>query len=311
MSVQIHIKETNKVKGVVTNIQTETLSYLTRYFLKNKFKWLLPVILSPVTDPLWPDPRSSGIKPLSVRIYGNEMKLMHSMILHKQVAIALGLKRVFILSPNIRVEPPEKISTGRHAFEFTQLDFEIENATLDYILRFVEDLFVSLIAHIKKNCVEELEILGRDLRVPRRPFRKYYYTDLVEEHGESWEEIISEENRDPVWVLSIPREFYDREDPQRPGLYRNYDLILPEGFGEVLSGGEREYQWERIKKRMLKDGLKPEDYGLYYDLACKNLLRPSAGAGIGIERLVRFIAGLRHIRDVQLFERIPGIIPKI
>lgn len=301
----------HNTKEIIVKIQTEILSHLTSYFIRKGFRWLLPVILSPITDPLWPDPRTSGIKPLKVTIYGSDMRLMHSMILHKQIAIAFGLEKVFILSPNIRVEPPEKFSTGRHAFEFTQLDFEMKEASMEDVIDLVEDMFVSLINYIKERCAEELSSLNRDLRVPKRPFKRYYYQDLLNEYGDHWEDEVSLNADDPVWVLSIPREFYDREDPERPGFYRNYDLILPEGYGEVLSGGEREYLWERIHSRMLKDGLNPKDYGLYYEFASRNLLKPSAGAGIGIERLVRFITGRPHIKDVQLFERVPGVPPRI
>jgi len=292
-------------------VLTHILEYMTNFFIKNGFKWLLPVILTPVTDPLWPEPSGSEISSIEVQVYGKKLKLMHSMILHKQVAIALGLKKIFIISPNIRIEPPSKASTGKHAFEFTQLDFEIEGAKMSDVMNLVEELYVGLIKHLKKKCGDIFETIGRELRIPSKPFKVYKYGELKELYGDAWEEALSKESKNPVWVVSIPREFYDREDPENEGVWYNYDLILPEGYGEVLSGGEREYVWERIRDKMLRSNLNPELFGKYTEMARKGLLRPSAGAGIGVERLLRYILGRQHVREVQIFKRIPGEIPTL
>ena len=295
----------------VAIVLTHLLRYMTSFFLRNRFKWLLPVILTPITDPLWPEPSGSDIFPLEVEVYGKKLKLMHSMILHKQVAIAMGLKRIFVISPNIRIEPSSKAVTGKHAFEFTQLDFEIEEARMKDVMSLVEELFVGLIKYLKKECADIFEEIGRELKVPSTPFKVYKYSVLKEIYGDSWEETLSKESDDPFWVISIPREFYDREDPEKEGVWYNYDLILPEGFGEVLSGGEREYDWERIRDKMLKSNLRPELFGGYIEMAKKGLLKPSAGAGIGVERLLRYLLGSPHIRDVQIFKRIPGEVPTL
>jgi asparaginyl-tRNA synthetase len=83
------------------------------------------------------------------------------------------------------------------------------------------------------------------------------------------------------------------------------DLIYPEGYGEALSGGEREYEYDRIKQRILKKGQKLLQFKDYLQLA-KDDLPPSAGFGIGIERLTRYICGLKRIEETILFPRIPG-----
>ncbi|MEM2017536.1 MAG: amino acid--tRNA ligase-related protein, partial [Nitrososphaerota archaeon] len=121
---------------------------------------------------------------------------------------------------------------------------------------------------------------------------------------------ISKTSEDPVWVTDIPREFYDYQDFET-GEWRNYDLILPEGYGEVLSGAEREYEYEKLLKKITRDGLRKEDYRIILDLAEKKLLKPSAGAGIGVERFIRYICGLKHVGEVQPFPRIPGIVPDL
>ncbi|MEM3630922.1 MAG: amino acid--tRNA ligase-related protein, partial [Nitrososphaerota archaeon] len=122
----------------------------------------------------------------------------------------------------------------------------------------------------------------------------------------NWEMAASLKHEYPFWAICFKREFYDREDPENPGHYRNYDLIYPEGFGEALSGGEREWNYDRILTRIKKDGLNPKNFKEYLEVAKMGLLSPSAGAGIGIERLVRFLTGAKHIGDIQPFRRVPG-----
>ena len=99
----------------------------------------------------------------------------------------------------------------------------------------------------------------------------------------------------------------ERESP--PGHYKNFDLIWPEGFGEALSGSEREWEYGRLKQKIDTDGLS-DKYASYLDYAKKGLI-PSAGAGLGVERFTRFLVGAKHVGDVQLFRRVPGERVKI
>ena len=115
-------------------------------------------------------------------------------------------------------------------------------------------------------------------------------------------------NKEPIWIVDMPlknREFYDKEYVNKPGYLKDMDLIYPEGYGEALSGGEREYEYELIKKRILKKGQALTQFKKYLELA-KGDLPPSAGFGIGIERLTRFICGLKRIEEASLFPKIPG-----
>ncbi|BAA29342.1 asparagine synthetase A [Pyrococcus horikoshii] len=277
----------------VIDIQTRILDYMTKYFLGKGFKWLLPVMLSPITDPLWPDPAEEGVKPLEVEVYGKKMRLTHSMILHKQLAIAMGLKKIFVLSPNIRIETRER-DDGKHAYEFTQFDFEVEGAKMKDIISLVEELMHGLFRKAE-------EWTGRDFPKARH-FKVYEYKDILDEFGS--DEKASQVMEEPFWVINIPREFYDREED---GVWRNYDLILPYGYGEVLSGGEREWEYQKIIEKIRASGLSEESFKPYLEIARAGKLKPSAGAGIGVERLVRFIVSAHHVSEVQLFPRIPGI----
>ena len=84
--------------------------------------------------------------------------------------------------------------------------------------------------------------------------------------------------------------------------------ILPDGYGELISGSEREYDFKKIEKKLEKDRLDKKDYQLFLKLAKEGRLKPSAGAGLGIERFIAYICGVKHVADVQPFPRIPGIV---
>jgi asparaginyl-tRNA synthetase len=295
-------------KHYISRIMTCTLKCLTQEFTDNNFEWLLPVIFSQSTDPLWPDSCASIEKRVEVEIYGKTVRTTTSMIVHKMVACSLAVPKLFILSPNVRIEKSERAATGMHAYEFTQLDFEVRDGTSEDIRSFVERTVRRLLDDLKTNVKDELLSLGKYgyLRTPRIPFKVHDKVELEEDYGKEWELQILSENKDPVWVTNIPREFYDFED-LKSGKWDNYDLYLP-GYGEVLSGARREFDYAKISGKMERDGVRKENYELLLELAREGRLKPSAGAGIGIERLVSWIVGAKHIGETQVFPKIPGII---
>jgi len=289
---------TRKIEPVM-EVQTRVIDYMTRYMVGEGFKWMLPVMLSSITDPLWPDPAAEeALRPPEVEVYGSRLRLTHSMILHKQMAVAMGIDRLFILSPNVRLEG-RSADDGRHAYEFTQLDFEIAYASMDEVMSLIEGLISGLF--------KEARSWGLEREVPRvkPPFKRFTLEEIKEEFGD--EDEASKAMKEPFWVTDIKREFYDREDPERPGHFRNYDLYLPEGYGEVSSGGEREWEYEVIVRKMKSAGISLEAFRPYLEVAKAGLLKPSAGAGIGVERLIRYMVGAKHIAEVQPFPRIPGV----
>jgi asparaginyl-tRNA synthetase len=281
------------------------LRYTTEYFHSNNFTQLMPVVLSPITDPLGPDPGSSVIKTGEVEYLGQRLSLTQSMILHKQIAIREGIERLFIVSPNVRLEHPKRKESGKHLFEFSQVDFEIAHGTKEDVFRLMEGFIAGAISYMKIHHAEALEKLDRKLPVVGGPFRRYTTHELKDKYGDDWEVFASKETKLPFWVLDHKREFYDKEDPERPGHYVNYDLIYPEGFCEGLSGAEREYEYETIMRKITAHELDKSRYTPYLELA-KTGLVPSAGGGFGVERLARYIAGAKHVGDVQLFRRVPG-----
>jgi asparaginyl-tRNA synthetase len=287
---------------LVLQIQSEIRHILADELRRQHFIEISPVILSPITDPL-----NHPTFPATISCYGKNYSVTQSMIFHKQLALKT-IDRFFVFSPNIRLEESERASTGRHLFEFSQLDLEVKNATREDIMTLCEHLIVTVVRTIKRRCTHELVLLERKIPTPHAPFPHSTYTEALKKHGPDFETIISKTSKEPVWLIDIPlarREFYDREDPTNSGFLRDMDLLYPEGYGEALSGGEREYQFERIKTRILQKRQTLDQFKDYLDLA-KDDLPASAGFGIGIERLTRYICGLERIEETTLFPKIPG-----
>jgi asparaginyl-tRNA synthetase len=294
-------------KRQISAVTTRVLGYLTEKFTRFGFEWTLPVIFSKSTDPLWPDPGASIEKRIEVEVYGETMRTTLSMIIHKLVACSLLHPKLFILSPNVRVEKRERKSTGWHIYEFTQLDFEARSASSNDTMQLCEAILKGLVEDLNANCSQTLDSLRNGkLRIRTTPFEVFDREELIAKYGEQWESSLPLEIHDPVWVTNIPREFYDYQDLQTQK-WDNYDLYLP-GYGEVLSGSRREWEYEKILTKMQRDGVAKENFALLLRLAREGRLMPSAGAGIGVERLVSWIVGARHIGEVQPFPKIPGTV---
>ena len=287
-------------------VQSVALEVIRETFRRNGLIEIMPVILSTASDPLVPDPESSIIGEPRIEYQGQNLILTQSMILHKQIMAASGLEKFFTVSPNVRLESPNSRDSGVHLFEFSQVDFELAHADMSDIFDLVQETITATIDRVREACSEEMVIWKREVKVPRK-FEIYSTDQLMEKYGEDWKKEASEEATEPFWVLNHKREFYDAEYPENPGSYRNYDLVYPEGFGEALSGGEREWNFERIRMRIERDGLNIDEYRPYLEFAERGFV-PSAGAGLGVERLTRFLVGAHHIREIQAFRRVPGEI---
>ena len=301
---QLSVSELER-KRQISAVTTRVLRYLTEKFTSLGFEWTLPVIFSKSTDPLWPDPGASIEKRIEAEMYEETVRTTLSMIVHKLVACSLVYSKLFAISPNVRVEKRERKFTGWHLYEFTQLDFEARSASSKDIMELIEVILQGMIEHLNADCSETLGSLRNDrLRVPTTPFDSFNREELVGRYGNEWESRLPIEIRDPVWVTNIPREFYDYQDLQTQK-WDNYDLYVPK-YGEILSGSKREWEYDKILTKMDRDLVPKENYALLLRLAREHRLKPSAGAGIGLERLVSWIVGVKHIAEVQPFPKIPG-----
>jgi len=297
-----HSRLSSKELKIAMKVHTHIRRYLSDFLFKEGFIEIPPVILSPMTDPL----NHPTLDPV-FSCYGHRYQLTKSMIFHKQLAL-LNHDKIFCFSPNLRFEPLERAGTGRHLFEFTQLDLEVRDASREDAMDLMEKMYNGLMAYCKEELKDELKDLGRDLIVPAAPYKKVSFLDASKKYGDSFETDLSKKSTDPFWIVDIPlkeREFYDFEDPKQEGILRDMDLIYPEGFGEASSGGEREYEYDRIVERIEKKDQDVKDFEILLEMASRGLYA-SAGFGIGIERLVRYICGFSKIEEAAMFPKIPG-----
>jgi asparaginyl-tRNA synthetase len=230
----------------ILRVQSTALKSIHDYMYDRGVVQAMPIILSPETDPL-----NHAHFDATVEYYGQKLHLTKSMILHKQLALLNdGVDKVYFMSPNVRLEDGKLKDSGRHLFEFTQVDIEFKDETKKDFIKFVDGMLVHVYRSVLKDCAEDLRALGRKLSVPQLPLKVHESERLMEVYGEHFERIASERAKDPFWIMNFKREFYDREDKVKRGYYHNYDVIWPEGYGEALSGGEREFEHKEIVRKM-------------------------------------------------------------
>ncbi|MFD9035642.1 asparagine synthetase A [Streptomyces sp. NPDC059567] len=305
----------------VLRIQQRILASTRELLTGDGFDELLPPVIGPVTDP-----GARGAKQVDIDFYGHRWKLMTSGILYKQASL-LTFDKIFNVAPNVRLEPLETATTHRHLVEFHQIDVEIAGAGREEAMAVAEKVVSGAAAAVLEHLPAELELLGRDTDALRRTaegaFDRIGHDEAAtalhrlghpqDDHAElDWvgEELLSRHADRGFFVLDYPkgsRGFYDREDPERPGVLRNFDLVLPEGFGEVISGSERESDYVQLLTRIRETGENPAKYKWYLDLAREGL-PASAGFGIGLERLTRYIAGLDAVWQATAFPKLPGVV---
>ena len=312
---------TSPVTRSVLRVQNEITAAAREFLAGQGFVELLPPIIGPVTDP-----GARGAKQVDIDYYGHRFKLMTSAILYKQASL-LAFDKIFYIAPNVRLEPLETASTARHLAEFHQIDVEVAHASRAEIL----DLAQGLVAHIVRRVLAqrsaELAFLGRDPLAFRPlldgPFGRMTHHEAAAAldalgHEQSpdaeidWvaERLLSAQHERPFFVTDYPkgsRGFYDKENPDRPGTLRNFDLIAPEGYGELCSGSERESEYRQIVARIRETGENPQKYGWYLDLVRAGI-KSSAGFGIGLERLTRYVAGLDAVWQANAYPKLPGVV---
>ncbi len=300
----------------VLRVQAALSGAIREYLDGHGFTELLPPIIGPVTDP-----GIRGAKQATINFYGREYKLMSSAILYKQM-MAASLGRIYFFSPNIRLEPLETATTGRHLVEFIQVDLEEAGATCSDAMRRAEELVAHVTDFAKGRLGEEIADRGRTLNGGSLPLRRLPYEEALELLAKSghevpygieipWmeEEVLSRQFEEPFFIYDYPRGsrgFYDREHPDRPGILRDFDLLYPEGYGEAISGAEREYEYGKVIARLRETGENPSKYEWYLNMLREGI-PPSAGFGIGVERLTRYVCGLKTIWQARPYPKLAGV----
>ena len=233
-------------------------------------------------------------------------------------ANAMAFGKVYCFGPTFRAE---KSKTRRHLTEFWMVEPEMAYATLDDVKQLAEDLVVYVVGRVLENRRAELQALERDiskLETIKAPFPRMSYDDAVKalqargseiqwggDFGGPDETMITEGLDRPLMVDRYPTQvkaFYFEPDPQRPELALGVDVIAPEGYGEIIGGGQRIHSLDLLLKRLEEHKLPREAFDWYVDLRKFGSV-PHAGFGMGIERFVAWMCGLEHIRETIAFPR--------
>jgi asparaginyl-tRNA synthetase len=233
-------------------------------------------------------------------------------------ATAAALGKVYTFGPTFRAE---KSKTRRHLTEFWMLEPEAAFAHLADMMDLGEGLVSAIVQSVVRNRTRELQTLGRDISKLEKiatPFPRITYEEAVkvlqragnptkwgDDFGGDEETLLSKEYDKPVIIHRYPaamKAFYMATDPARPELSLSFDMIAPEGFGEIIGGGERQSDYETLVRRIRESNLPEESFQWYLDLRRYGSV-PHAGFGLGLERTVAWICGTEHIREVIPFPR--------
>jgi asparaginyl-tRNA synthetase len=233
-------------------------------------------------------------------------------------ANAMALGRVYCFGPTFRAE---KSKTRRHLTEFWMVEPEMAYASLDDVMALAEDLVVEVVARALDKRRPELKVLERDtskLETVKKPFPRISYDDAVRtlqskglpiewggDFGGPDETTLSEQYDRPVMVHRYPaavKAFYMKPDPDRPELALGVDVLAPEGYGEIIGGGERLADLDLLLHRIKEHNLPQEAFEWYLDLRRYGTV-PHGGFGMGIERVVSWICKLDHLREAIPYPR--------
>lgn len=233
-------------------------------------------------------------------------------------AAAAAFGKVYCFGPTFRAE---KSKTRRHLMEFWMVEPEVAFAQLADMMELAEQFLTSVVQRVLETRRRELLVLERDvakLEAVKPPFPRLTYEEAIEvlrkknnptqlgdDFGGDEETIISQEFDRPVIVHRYPaalKAFYMQPDQARPDLALCMDVLAPEGYGEIIGGGQRIHDLDLLRARLKEHQLPEDAFKWYMDLRQFGSV-PHAGFGMGIERAVAWICGLEHVRETIPFPR--------
>ena len=243
--------------------------------------------------------------------------LSQSWQLYAEAMIA-SLGKIYTIAPSFRAE---RSRTRRHLTEYWHMEVEEPWTDLDGILKVGDELVTHLGHTLARKMPRELKTVGRDpeeLMKLETPFPRISYDEAVEtlqedgvemlwgdDFGWQQEAPLTRHFELPFWVVGFPtgiKPFYHMPDPNRPEVTLSGDLMAPEGYGEIIGGGQRIHDYDQLMGRIHEDNLDPEDYSWYIDLRRWGTV-PHSGFGLGIERVLMWMTKQDHIRDTIPFPR--------
>jgi len=250
--------------------------------------------------------------------FGDKAYLSQSGQLYNE-ATAAAFGKVYCFGPTFRAE---KSKTRRHLTEFWMVEPEVAFMRLDELMDLCEDFFIYIVERVLDACGKEIaEVLERDvsrLEQVKKPFVRMHYDDAAKllvdkglpfEHGSDFggtdETVLTEAHDRPLFVHHFPtaiKAFYMEPDPVDPAYSLSVDMLAPEGYGEVIGGGERIHDLELLERRIKEHDLPPKAFDWYCDLRKYGSV-PHSGFGLGVERTVSYLCGLKHLREAIPFPR--------
>jgi asparaginyl-tRNA synthetase len=234
-------------------------------------------------------------------------------------AAAMAVGKAYVFGPTFRAE---KSKTRRHLTEFWMVEPEVAYMDLEGDMELAEDLLVEIVRRVLDKHERDLKaVLERDVEALRRvqkPFPRITYAEAIEyiqktghpikwgdDMGADEETILCKQFDRPVLVHRYPAEmkaFYFKKDPKDPKVALGVDVLAPEGYGEIIGGGQREDDYAKLAAEIEKHKLPREAFEWYLDLRKYGSV-PHAGFGLGVERTVSWICGLHHVRETIPFPR--------
>jgi len=295
----------------ILRIRSELIKACREYFDSRGFVLLDAPIFTPAA--------CEGTTTLfQVDYFGEKAYLTQSGQLHMEAG-AMAFGKVYCFGPTFRAE---KSKTRRHLTEFWMIEPEVAYYTLKEDMDLAEDFVEHIVAQVVSRRKQELEYLGRDvtkLQKVTKPFPRISYDqalDILRNNGVdiSWgedfggdeETVLSNQFDKPVMIHRYPAQckaFYMKPDPEDPRLALCVDMLAPEGYGEIIGGGQREDNLESLERRIKELNLPGEAFDWYLDLRRYGSV-PHAGFGLGIERTLAWLCGLHHVRETIPFPRL-------
>jgi asparaginyl-tRNA synthetase len=306
-----HLWLRSRKQHAVLQVRTEVIKAIRDFFDGRGFRLMDTPILTPSA--------CEGTTTLFETKYFDQMAYLSQSGQLYNEATAAAFGKVYCFGPAFRAE---RSKTRRHLIEFWMVEPEVAFATLEDTIELGQDLLLFIIERVltkRRAELEELERNTKPLEAVAKPFPRITYSEIIpklqakgsamqygDDFGAPEESLISELSTNPVCITHFPakiKAFYMQPDADNPDVVLGVDFMAPESYGEIIGGGQRIHDLALLEQRLLEQNLPREAYEWYLDLrrygAC-----PHSGFGLGVERTVSWMCGIKHIRETIPFPRL-------
>ncbi|MDH4128074.1 MAG: asparagine--tRNA ligase [Spirochaetota bacterium] len=297
-------------QNAILSVRNVLIKAIRHYFDSNDFTLIDAPIFTPSA--------CEGTTNLfEVNYFNEKAYLTQSGQLYMEAA-AKAFGKVYCFGPTFRAE---KSKTRRHLTEFWMVEPEVAFNRLEENVDLAEDFLVFIVQEVLDKCRKEFQILERDTSIlenVKKPFPRLHYEDCVKklndlnqpfesgnDFGAEDETVLTKQFDKPIIVTHFPakvKAFYMKKDELQPEYALCVDVLAPEGYGEIIGGGEREDDYNTLIESINKHNLSAEHFNWYLDLR-KYGSTHSAGFGLGIERCLAWLCGIPHVRETIPFPR--------